>query len=117
MTGVQADVAEANEKALDMICNASIEPEQVLGILKELRDHVNSLSWELAKATRYDDEPEKWMKRALMAKERQTVLCELDDWVAAYDGALWIEELHEPGNELTGAYERIELFIDGFELP
>ena len=117
MTGVQAEVAEANEKALDMICKAPIDREQVLGILKELRDDVNSLSWSLAKAIRYDDEPKNWIERAFMAKERQIVLSRLDDWVAAFDGALWIEEFREPENRLTGAYDRIELFIDGFELP
>lgn len=117
MTGVQADVAEAREKAINIISKLPINPETMMYVLQEKREQINNLSWELAKSTSYDDEPEKILKRALMVRERETALQDLDDLLEAYEKEIWTREEYVPENGLTGAYTRIEIVVNGFELP
>ncbi len=117
MTGVQAEVAEAREKALDMFYKAHINPERAMFLLQDLRDHINRLARELAHSMKYNDEPTDWNDRALMAQDRETAINELDDWLDLFEGALTVEEKFEPADEFTDAYDRIELYINGVELP
>lgn len=117
MTGVQADVAEAEEKALDIIYKMPINRERLKYVLQEKREAINHLAWELAKHTNFDDNSLRWCDKVLMARERETELRCLDDLVEICDGAVTVERRYVPADAFTAGYDRIEIYVDGFELP
>ena len=117
MTGVQADVAEAEERALNIVYKMPINRERLKYVLQEKREAINNLAWELAKRTNFDDNALKWCDKVLMARERETELRCLDDLVEICDGAVTIEKKYVPANSFTEGYERIEIYVNGFELP
>ncbi len=117
MTGVQAEVAEAEERALDIIYKMPINRERLKYVLQEKREAINNLSWELAKQMSFADNSLKWCDKVLMARERETELRCLDDLVEICDGAVTVETKYVPADSFTAGYDRIEIYVDGFELP
>ena len=117
MTGVQADVAEEREIALNTFCdNVKLNKERALYHLQDLRDYANRLAYDLAHRSSYDDDAMDIAERALKSQEWRSVCNELDDMAEFFEG-IALDWKFVPADEFADEYEKVEIFIGDYELP
>lgn len=117
MTGVQAEVAAEQERALDVFYNTvRADKEQALYHIQELRDYVNKLGYELAHRDNYDMTPIEAAKRALKAQEYDSVAQELDDLADILNGVS-LEWEYTAGDQFADEHERVEVYVGDYKLP
>ncbi len=119
MTGVQADVLEAREKALDVFfANVKPDKEKAMYCFQTLRDYANKLAYEIAHGEKYENSAEKIASRALKKQEYGDVIKQLYDMTEYFPGvSLGWERVG--ADKFANDYDRVEVYVgdDQYELP
>ena len=117
MTGVAADVDEAQEKALDVFLEGvKVDRARAMCRFQNLRDYANKLARELAHREAFDAPPEVFMEKALKAREYDDVVKTLYEMTDEYQGAM-IDWEFVPADDFVDGYERLEVYVADYALP